>query len=49
MGYLQVVSILCKIFKDPANREALLTATTPETFAAALLAAEAKILAPAAA
>ncbi len=49
MGYLQVVSILCKIFKDPANREALLTATTPETFATALLAAEAKILAPAAA
>lgn len=47
MGYLQVVSILCKIFKDAANREALLAATTPEAFAAALLAAEAKILAPA--
>jgi mannitol/fructose-specific phosphotransferase system IIA component (Ntr-type) len=47
MGYLQVVSILCKIFKDSANREALLAASTPEAFAAVLLAAEAKILAPA--
>ena len=49
MGYLQVVSILCKIFKDSANREALLSAATPAAFAAALLAAEAKILAPASA
>lgn len=48
MGYLQVVSILCKIFKDSANREALLAAPSPEAFASALLAAEAKILAPAA-
>jgi mannitol/fructose-specific phosphotransferase system IIA component (Ntr-type) len=49
MGYLQVVSILCKIFKDAANREALLAADTPEAFANALLTAEAKILAPASA
>jgi mannitol/fructose-specific phosphotransferase system IIA component (Ntr-type) len=47
MGYLQVVSILCKIFKDASNREALLSAPTPEAFASVLLAAEAKILAPA--
>ncbi len=38
--YLQVVSTLCKIFKDPANREALLTAETPEAFVEALAAAE---------
>lgn len=47
MGYLQVVSILCKIFKDPANRESLLTASSPEAFADALLAAETRILSPA--
>lgn len=48
MAYLQVVSTLCKIFKDPAQREALLFAKTPEAFAAILLAAEEKLLAPAA-
>ena len=47
MAYLQVVSTLCKIFKDPANREALLTAETPEAFADVLLHAEEKLLAPA--
>lgn len=47
MGYLQVVSTLCKIFKDPANREALLAAATPEAFAEVLLVAEEKLLAPA--
>ncbi|AKC83712.1 PTS glucose transporter subunit IIA [Verrucomicrobia bacterium IMCC26134] len=47
MGYLQVVSILCKIFKDAANREALLSASSPEAFCAVLLAAEARLLAPA--
>jgi mannitol/fructose-specific phosphotransferase system IIA component (Ntr-type) len=30
--YLQVVSALCKMLKEPANREALMTATTPEAF-----------------
>jgi mannitol/fructose-specific phosphotransferase system IIA component (Ntr-type) len=48
MAYLQVVSTLCKIFKDPALREALITAADPESFAATLLAAEEKLLAPAA-
>ena len=47
MGYLQVVSTLCKIFKDPANREALLVAGTPEAFAGVLLAAEERLLSPA--
>jgi mannitol/fructose-specific phosphotransferase system IIA component (Ntr-type) len=46
MGYLQVVSVLCKIFKNPVNREALLSAATPEDFAAVLLAAEEKLAAP---
>jgi mannitol/fructose-specific phosphotransferase system IIA component (Ntr-type) len=47
MGYLQVVSTLCKIFKDPANREALLAAETPDAFVDVLLVAEEKLLAPA--
>jgi mannitol/fructose-specific phosphotransferase system IIA component (Ntr-type) len=47
MGYLQVVSTLCKIFKDPSNRSALLAADTPEDFVAVLLRAEARLLAPA--
>lgn len=47
MAYLQVVSTLCKIFKDPANREALLTAETPDAFVDVILAAEEKLLAPA--
>lgn len=45
--YLQVVSALCKIFKDPANRDSLMSATTPEAFIAAIVAAEEKLLAPA--
>ena len=47
MAYLQVVSTLCKIFKDPANREALLKADTPEAFVEVLLAAEERLFAPA--
>ena len=47
MAYLQVVSTLCKIFKDASNREALLSAPTPDAFAEVLLAAEEKLLAPA--
>ena len=47
MGYLQIVSTLCKIFKDPANREALLKADTPEAFVDVLLAAEERLFAPA--
>jgi mannitol/fructose-specific phosphotransferase system IIA component (Ntr-type) len=30
--YLQVVSALCKLLKEPANREALMKAPTPEAF-----------------
>ena len=46
-GYLQIVGLLCRIFKDPANRSALLSAATPEEFARVVLAAEARLLAPA--
>jgi mannitol/fructose-specific phosphotransferase system IIA component (Ntr-type) len=45
--YLQVVSALCKIFKDPANREALMKAATPEAFIQAIVSAEEKLFAPA--
>ncbi len=45
--YLMVVSSLCKILKESANRDALMTAATPEEFAAVLTAAEAKLFAPA--
>ena len=41
--YLLVVSTLCKLLKEPANREAFLTAQTPEAFIAAIVAAEAKL------
>lgn len=45
--YLQVVSALCKILKEASNREALLQATTPRDFIAAIVAAEDRILTPA--
>lgn len=45
--YLQIVSALCKVFKDPANRDALLAATTPEQFIQVIAAAEDKLLKPA--
>ena len=45
--YLLVVSTLCKLLKDPANRQAFLTAPTPEDFIKAVVAAEEKLLAPA--
>jgi len=38
--YLQVVSALCRLLKSPRNREALLTAATPDAFVAAVRAAE---------
>ncbi len=41
--YLLVVSTLCKILKEPANRDALMGAATPEEFIAALVAAEARM------
>lgn len=40
--YLQVVSALCRLFKDPANREAFMTVETPEAFIEAVKAAEVK-------
>lgn len=45
--YLQVVSALCKVLKDPSNRKALLEAESPEAFIAAVAAAEEKLLSPA--
>lgn len=44
--YLAVVSALCKILKDAANREALLKAETPEAFIQAVVTAEEKLFAP---
>lgn len=41
--YLAVVSALCKILKDPADRASFLNAPTPEAFVAAIAAAEAKL------
>ena len=41
--YLLVVSALCKVFKEPANRDALLAATTVDDFIQSMVAAEARI------
>lgn len=41
--YLLVVSSLCKILKEAANRDALMAAATPEDFIAALTAAEIRL------
>ena len=38
--YLQVVSALCRLLKDPMHREALLQASTPEEFIAVVAQAE---------
>lgn len=43
--YLQVVSALCKLLKDPATRGALMSASTPEEFIAAVVAAEDRVAA----
>jgi len=43
--YLLVVSSLCKILKEAANRDALMAAATPEDFIAALTAAETRLAA----
>lgn len=45
--YLQVVSALCKILKEAANREALFAAATPDDFIQAVATAEERLLAPA--
>jgi mannitol/fructose-specific phosphotransferase system IIA component (Ntr-type) len=47
--YLMVVSALCKILKDAANRTALMAAQTPESFVQALKDAEDRLSVPAAA
>ena len=44
--YLQVVSALCRLLKDPANREALMKASTPEEFIQAVVVAEERIAVP---
>ena len=41
--YLLVVSALCKVFKDAANRDALLAAPTTEAFIEAMVSAEARL------
>jgi mannitol/fructose-specific phosphotransferase system IIA component (Ntr-type) len=41
--YLAVVSALCKLLRDPADRAAFFAAPTPETFIAAITAAEARL------
>jgi mannitol/fructose-specific phosphotransferase system IIA component (Ntr-type) len=44
--YLMVVSSLCKILKEEANRTALMTAATPADFVQVLTTAEARLLGP---
>jgi mannitol/fructose-specific phosphotransferase system IIA component (Ntr-type) len=41
--YLQLVGLLCRLFKDPAGRAALFAAATAEEFIRALLALEADL------
>ena len=41
--YLAVVSALCKLLRDPADRAALLAAETPESFLTALAAVETRL------
>jgi mannitol/fructose-specific phosphotransferase system IIA component (Ntr-type) len=41
--YLAVVSALCKLLRDPADRTAMLAAPTPEAFIAAVAAAETRL------
>ena len=41
--YLAVVSALCKLLRDPADRAAMLAAPTPEAFIAAIAAAETRL------
>ncbi len=41
--YLQILSILCRLLKNPANREAFLNAPTPEEFVRIVTEAEAQL------
>lgn len=45
--YLQVLSTLCRMLKEPSNREAFLNAATPEQLLSVLTAAETRLSAPA--
>ena len=45
--YLLVLSTLCRLLKDAANRDAFLGASTPEEFMRVLIEAETKLLGPA--
>jgi mannitol/fructose-specific phosphotransferase system IIA component (Ntr-type) len=45
--YLQVLSTLCRMLKNPAHREALLAAPTPEDFIGVVTDLEARLLATA--
>jgi mannitol/fructose-specific phosphotransferase system IIA component (Ntr-type) len=45
--YLAVLSALCRLLRDPANREALLAAATPEEFIGIVRTAEEKLALPA--
>ena len=45
--YLAVVSALCRLLRDPADREAMLSAATPEDFISVIRAAEEKLAQPA--
>lgn len=45
--YLQVLSTLCRLLKEPATREAFLTAATPEDFVRVTTEAETRLLGPA--
>lgn len=46
-GYLQLVGLLCRIFKDPAGRGALLAAPDPGAFVRTLIDLEARLNGPA--
>lgn len=41
--YLAVLSVLCKLLRDPGDRKALLAADTPEGFIAAITAIETRL------
>lgn len=45
--YLQFVSSLCRLIKEPANRQLLLEAPTPEAFIATVVELENRVLGPA--
>lgn len=46
--YLQLVGLLCRLLKEPADSAALFAAATPDAFIQTLLALEARLSGPAA-